>query len=116
MIQDSPQTVSTERSASEHSTEEYSDAHSITSSFEKMQNWDDEDVASAQSTPTLEEANSKETSPGGHEEKVPDQPTVTTPTDSSSEPQVYVSMQELMNQLFTAIVSTESELSTSWHN
>lgn len=76
-----------------------------------MQNWDDEDVASAQSTPTLEETNSKETSPGGHEEKVPDQPTVTTPTDSSSEPQVYLSMQELMNQLFTAIVSTESEFS-----
>lgn len=76
-----------------------------------MQNWDDDDVASAQSTPTLEETNSKETSPGGREEKVPDQPTVTTPTDSSSEPQVYLSMQELMNQLFTAIVSTESEFS-----
>lgn len=75
-----------------------------------MQNWDEEDVASAQSTPTLEETNSKEASPGGHEEKVPDQPTVTTPTDSSSEPQLYLSMQELMNQLFTAIVSTESEL------
>lgn len=78
-----------------------------------MQNWDDEDVVSTQSTPTLEETNSKDTSPGGKAEKIPDQPVVTTPTDGSSEPQVYLSMQELMNQLFTAIVSLESEFASA---
>lgn len=106
MMQDSPQTVSTERTASVHSNEEYSDAHSSASSFAPaVPNWDDEDVASAQSTPTLEET--KEAGSESPVDKVPDQPAIAA-CDSTESP-VYLSTQELMNELFTSVVSTSSE-------
>lgn len=90
------------------SIDDYSDTHSSSSSLGWMiKNGLGSSATSTEesheSTPTLE----------GEKSAGPEQPTPSSQTQSqpstTGEPELYTSLEELMNRLFTAIVSTESE-------